>query len=128
MFRQATIFLLILTTLTANCSRFFVFAGFELNKKYIVSNLCENRNRPYLHCNGKCYFMKKIRQAEENEKKEASKDNLNRLEVSFFHEPFKLSFPEPVLLTGIEQYFPVYTYQYTSRYLSTIFRPPKQAA
>ena len=29
---------------------------YNLNKEYIVSVLCENRNKPELACNGKCYL------------------------------------------------------------------------
>ncbi|WP_246001772.1 hypothetical protein [Mucilaginibacter gracilis] len=68
--------------------------------------------------------MKKIHQAEENEKKQEAKDNLNRLEVSFFQEPFQLSFIEPAILETVKSSFPPYTYQYSSRYIETIFRPP----
>ena len=28
------------------------------NYKYITTQLCVNRDRPELHCNGKCYLMK----------------------------------------------------------------------
>jgi len=54
----------------SSLSRFFVYAGFEMNQKYIASVLCENRNRPEMHCNGKCYLMKKLKQAEEKEKRQ----------------------------------------------------------
>lgn len=114
--------------LAVNFSRFFIFAGFELNKKYIAATLCENRDKPWLHCNGKCYFVKKIKQAQENERREAAKDNLNRLEVSFFQEPFTLVFIEPVILEDNKSHFPQYTYQYTNPYIDTIFRPPKSLA
>lgn len=65
--RQLTAWLLIFSVLTVNYSRLFVYAGFKLNQSYISAKLCENRNRPLLHCNGKCYLMKKIRAAEEKE-------------------------------------------------------------
>lgn len=109
-------------------SRFFVFAGFELNKKYIATTLCENRDKPWLHCNGKCYFVKKIKQAQENERKEAARDNFSRLEISFFQEPFELAFVEPVASQNNKALFPCYSYQYTSHYIDAIFRPPKTIA
>lgn len=49
-------------------SKVFVFAAFELNRSYIVANLCENRDKPMLHCNGKCYLAKRLKQAEQKEK------------------------------------------------------------
>ena len=54
--------------LSSNFSSLFVFAGFELNHDYIATHLCINRDKPWLHCNGKCYFMRKIKQAQEKEK------------------------------------------------------------
>ncbi|RKR84659.1 hypothetical protein BDD43_4908 [Mucilaginibacter gracilis] len=124
MFKRFTAILLLVTLISSNFSMFMVYAGFEMNHKYIAENLCINRSRPWMHCNGKCYFMKKIHQAEENEKKQEAKDNLNRLEVSFFQEPFQLSFIEPAILETVKSSFPPYTYQYSSRYIETIFRPP----
>ena len=128
MFKRFTAILLLTTLIGSNCSRFFVFAGFELNHKYIAENLCVNKNRPWLHCNGKCYFMKKIQQAEENEKKQETKKNLTRVEVSIFQEPYQVSFIEPVILETTLRTLPPYTHHYSSSYLSTIFRPPKQVA
>ncbi len=54
----------------ANFANLFVFAGFELNRKYIAAELCVNKNKPELHCNGKCYLMKKLKQAQEKEAKQ----------------------------------------------------------
>lgn len=62
--------LLLCSLICSSFSRVFVYAGFELNQKYIASTLCENRNKPELHCNGKCYLAKKLKQAEEKERKQ----------------------------------------------------------
>ncbi|WP_432328376.1 hypothetical protein ACRQ5D_01315 [Mucilaginibacter sp. P25] len=67
MLQRITAYLLIFSLITVNFSRFFIFAGFELNRNYIATKLCENRNRPWLHCDGKCYFAKKIKQAEDKQ-------------------------------------------------------------
>ncbi len=61
---------LLLSMLLANFSGLWVFLGFEVNQRYIVRELCENRNKPELHCNGKCYLMKKLKQAQEKEQKQ----------------------------------------------------------
>ena len=81
---KAVAALLIFCLLASNFSRVFVYAGFELNRKYIAANLCENRDKPWLHCNGKCYFMKKIKQAEEKQKAAERQDAKNmQQEVAF---------------------------------------------
>ncbi|WP_202913638.1 hypothetical protein [Pararcticibacter amylolyticus] len=120
--------LLLITVISSNFSRFYVYAGFELNKAYIAKELCENRSRPAMHCNGKCYLMKKLRAAEEKEKEQESKGNSNRLEISFFQEPFNLSFNQPAIAGGNSSHVPFYSYLYTSQHIDSVFRPPKQTA
>jgi len=127
MLKRSISFVLIVTILSANFARFFVYAGFELNKKYIAAELCENINKPWLHCNGHCYFMKKIEQARNNEKKQATKDNFAKTAVSFFNQPAQIAFIAPTLLSHIKGNS-AYTLQYSSRYIETVFLPPKFAA
>lgn len=128
MLKQLTAFCLLAALISSNFSRFFAYSAFAANQKYIVQNLCINKSRPWLHCNGHCYFVKKVKQAEESEKKEAAKDNLNRLEVSFFQEPFQFALPALAPVESQTASFPNYAYRYSSRYTATVFRPPKQAA
>lgn len=125
MLKRLTAFCLLVALISSNFSRFFACSAFEANQKYIAKNLCINKSRPWLHCNGHCYFMQKIKQAEENEKKEAAKDNLNKLEISFFQEPFHFASPVPVVLKSGASSYPGYAYHYSSQFLDTIFRPPK---
>lgn len=40
---------------------------YELNKSYIASTLCENKNRPQLHCNGNCVLMSKMKADEQQD-------------------------------------------------------------
>jgi len=37
-----------------------VLGYWAANRTYIRLSLCENRNRPQLHCDGKCYLKKKL--------------------------------------------------------------------
>ena len=49
----------------------FVYLDFELRKEYIIKNLCENRFKPQLHCDGKCYLSKQLHKvAEDNARNE----------------------------------------------------------
>ena len=41
---------------------------YQLNKAYISSELCENKSRPEMHCEGKCVLKKSIAHAENTEK------------------------------------------------------------
>jgi hypothetical protein len=51
-----------------------VYLDFELRKEYIIQNLCENRFKPQMNCNGHCYLAKKLQKvAEDNATKETQK-------------------------------------------------------
>ena len=68
MLKQFTAIFLLLALINCGSSSFMVYAGFEMNHKYITENLCVNKTRPWLHCNGRCYFMRKMKQAEQKER------------------------------------------------------------
>ena len=70
MINRAIALLLLLALMSANLSGLFIFAEFKINQKYIAATLCDNRNNPELGCNGKCYLMKKMKDALEKEKKQ----------------------------------------------------------
>lgn len=94
MFRSFTAMFLLTMMLLTQFSRVFIYAGFELNHQYIASTLCENRDKPEMHCNGKCYLANKLRQAEEKEKRqerEAQKKNAG--DTFFMRSNVLLVFP-----------------------------------
>ncbi|MDB4904104.1 MAG: hypothetical protein JWQ63_3385 [Mucilaginibacter sp.] len=84
MLRRFLAYLLIVALVSASFSRLFIYAGFELNRNYIATKLCENRDKPWLHCNGKCYFIKKIKQAEEKEKSGERQTQKNLFQEALF--------------------------------------------
>jgi hypothetical protein len=104
MFQRGITILLIACTLAANFTRLFVFAGFELNQKYIASTLCENRDKPWLHCNGHCYLMKKIKAAEDKEKNEERQTQKNLIQQVFFTSTHKITFSSQLLQVFPERY------------------------
>lgn len=56
-----------------------LYLDFEIRRDYIVKNLCVNRNRPMMHCDGKCYLAKKIAALDEQEKRQAESDYMTKL-------------------------------------------------
>ena len=126
MLKRGLSILLLISLISSSFSRLFVYAGFELNQKYIAENLCVNRYRPAMDCNGKCYLKKQVEKADENEKKALEKNNTLHFEVSFFQQPSQPTFIEPMIFGDIKSSFPRYIYRYGSSYIDSIFRPPKQ--
>ncbi|GGH13746.1 hypothetical protein [Mucilaginibacter phyllosphaerae] len=123
MLQRLTAYLLIVSVVSANFSRFFVYAGFELNKGYIAAKLCENRNKPQLHCNGKCYFMKKVKQAEEKQNTDDRQAQKNLFQEANCNQPATVKF-YAVLLSVTK--VPNYRIQLPQQ-MATIFQPPRLA-
>jgi hypothetical protein len=87
----STIFLLAVL-LSKTIYSVFWQVNFQLNQKEIVRMECENRNRPELHCNGKCYLAKQLQKADnllDERREESSKSlvNLKWMETSLFACP-----------------------------------------
>lgn len=51
--------------------RLFVYVNFLIQQEYIAQNLCENREKPEMECNGKCHLKKELAKEEKKEKKDA---------------------------------------------------------
>ena len=110
--KPTSIFLL-LSLLIANFSNVFVFAGFEMNQKYIAATLCVNKDKPQLRCNGQCYLMKKLKQAQDKEQKQERQSQKTQIQDALvvvplvfkqypfaeinFHVPFSTGMPQSIL-------------------------------
>ena len=80
--------------------RYFVVLDFYLNQDYIAKNLCINRDKPKMHCNGKCHLKKKLRE-EDKKEQESPERNTDRYEIfyaAWYHQetpkPFVTSIPK----------------------------------
>jgi hypothetical protein len=68
-------------------------AYFKLNREYIAKVLCENRKRPELHCDGKCYLAKQLKQQKDKQDKETSEKVHNMPVIQLFTpEPYAYHF------------------------------------
>jgi len=123
MLQRITAYLLILSLVTVNFTRLFIYAGFELNRNYIAAKLCENRDKPWMHCNGKCYFMKKIKQAETSKNAEERQAQKNLFQEAGLSQPAKIQF-HSVLLAVIDS--GTHHSRPTER-ARVIFQPPQLA-
>jgi hypothetical protein len=97
MFKRFIAICLLFALIGSVFSRFFVYAGFELNSKYIAKNLCVNKSRPMMHCNGRCYLMNKLRQANEKEKKQQRENLRSSYQEGMPAAPFQFAFIRPVI-------------------------------
>lgn len=75
-----------------------VVVYYHLNKAFITQQLCENRSKPELKCNGHCYLSKQLKKAEEGEQKQMP---------NILKEKNEVISSTPDELPGI--YYPAYT-------------------
>lgn len=121
MLNRVVAFCLLFALLGSGFSRFFVYAGFEVNSKYIAENLCVNKSRPWMNCNGKCYLMNKLKQAAEKEKKQEREDLKSRYQQALPASAFRLTLKRPRVKIS---YPSVADPQVIQRAIE-IFQPPK---
>jgi len=48
---------------------------FKIEQKQIAQEKCENKLKPMLHCNGKCYLAKQLKRIEQKENQHSQKTN-----------------------------------------------------
>jgi len=99
---------------------------YVINYDYIVNEVCINRDRPELKCNGKCYLMQSLAEQAEREQDEKKGALHDRYELMLlFHEPifqvysFKLMEGKTRLSVPIS-----YKNSYCFLFSEKHFRPP----
>lgn len=103
-----------------------IYVNFELRRDYIVNNFCENRARPQLHCDGKCYLAKKIATANEQQAQQAEREFISKLIEVATNVTSSLTIQTP-LIPSVAQSF--HTTPYQSPFIEQpaqqgVFRPP----
>ena len=103
-----------------------VYLDFELRKDYIIQNLCENRFKPQLKCNGQCYLAKKLHKiAEDNATKETQKQSQSMKKImEEVFETTPLFSCDWTMITSAPK--SIYSFQlaHTQSVTSSVFRPP----
>lgn len=84
---------------------FYTYAGYFLNKNFIIENFCINKKKPELSCDGKCYLSKQIGEQtqkttdtrspqNENNKSLAAHVGVNIKPINFAHQSLLLKLHE----------------------------------
>ena len=81
--KKILVILLTLLVFIQPLSKVWIFVSFKINQDYIAKNLCENRAKPILKCNGKCQLMKKLKQADKDEEKQTPQTIKEKLELLY---------------------------------------------
>ncbi|RAJ05167.1 hypothetical protein LX64_02321 [Chitinophaga skermanii] len=95
---------------------------YNLNQAYIAANLCENKNKPQMHCNGKCHLKKQLNKATEVPGTQGEKESTKTALIDYCDVP-------PVFTMHA---CPTYTQDFTlsqdlrsaKGFCGAVFRPP----
>jgi hypothetical protein len=118
--RQASAILLLVAFLVQSFSKGFILLDYQFNKEYIAKNLCENKDKPAMKCEGHCYLCKRLKkQARDQEMPERKSDN--RSEIASFVPGFQGPVPAYSIVTSQYPYLHEALY---NCFCSTFFHPP----
>ncbi|WP_160711503.1 hypothetical protein [Chitinophaga solisilvae] len=106
--------------LLQNFSKSLIVMQFQAQQSYIAKVLCENRSKPEMHCNGKCYLKKKLDRDTRQEKN--SNMGKERFEVMFVNAipTLQLDAPDEML-----QHSSFYCNPLIVSPVYSIFHPPQ---
>lgn len=101
---------------------------YVINYDYISKVLCENKDKPKMHCNGKCHLMKELAKQAESEKpiQNDKKTSINEFEVLFFQQIKSLEIVQ-VSFPNKSKRFNPYSNLYFHLKGFSVFHPPTLA-
>jgi hypothetical protein len=101
----------------------------KANQAYIAETFCENKNKPQMHCNGKCYLNKQLKKADEAESnKNGLPNSILKLKSVDLFVLQNHSWCFGNYLFSSEKSTPTYNYKsliLLTGYYNSLFRPPK---
>ena len=120
--KQCITVFLMLIWLCQLSGRYFVMLDFYLNQAYIAQNLCVNRDKPSMHCNGKCHLSKKLK--EEDRRDQDNPERKDHRSEIFYAAWYQQEGIKPVSLSPVKNYLHPYCIGSPVDQPTGVFRPP----
>ncbi len=120
----ALVYILLFATLLPTVSQWGTIAYYHANKDYIARVLCQNRLKPELNCDGKCYLAKQLKAQQDKQDKETTERVQNTPVLQLFCLDYlRFTFPQFV---NARQETCLFSYRLAaySAPLSPVFQPP----
>lgn len=122
--RRFICILLLLVVALQSFHKVGIILAFKMNQDYIANALCENKDKPQMHCNGRCVLAKKLKQAEQNEEKQRSQ-NQEKANVLFFCKMNRIKVAGCLSSMQKRDFNPFYLHFKPSSFSNDIFKPPQ---
>jgi len=107
-----------------------LYLDYKLRKEFIINNFCVNKDRPELHCDGKCYLAIGLATVQEQEEQQAQRafmfkllENITDCHTYFVSFASSQAIPLPYTHTGFAYSCPFLMNAATA----DIFHPPQAA-
>lgn len=126
--RSLLLYTLLFAVLLPSISPWGTIAYYQANKDYIARVLCENRDKPQLHCDGKCYLAKKLKAQQDKQDKETTERVHNIPLLQLFCDTYPVFRFAPPADCQSEKCAFSYLLAVYSAPLSSIFQPPSWVA
>ena len=97
---------------------------YAVNYNIITKKLCENKNRPQLLCNGKCYLKKELAKASGQQTKTDSRINISGFTDIFIINDDLAFAPLMDTISESSNALSEFSFSYRFNLLSDIFHPP----
>jgi hypothetical protein len=124
-FKQIALIFLSLAMVVKSFVVPFICLDYELRKEFIIKNYCVNKNKPELHCDGKCFLAKKIQAQSEKEEQNALQNFIYKLlEINTCESQNDFSFDNVIQIKGYSARNYLYKLKFTTESLSAVFHPP----
>ena len=99
-----------------------IVAAYYANKDYIAKNLCENRDKPQMHCEGKCCLKKKLAK-DSKEQTPSPRNQKSEQVVILFCIDTKFELKQPFFIAQAVSYFN-HNELFTASFHHSVFHPP----
>ncbi|OQP52796.1 hypothetical protein A4H97_24150 [Niastella yeongjuensis] len=120
--KHVAIILVFLGLLVQSFNKLFIVLDLQLNSSFIAKNLCENRDKPQMHCNGKCHRIKVMKQEQKKDQDNPERKAENKFELICFAQQQAKLVPAFNYTTI---YYPRLKETIYSGFSTTAFHPPQ---
>jgi hypothetical protein len=119
--KKATSIYLLFAIILQSFGSLVIVAGYELNKEYITKHFCVNRNKPMMHCNGKCHLNKELKSEQKKEQSPVSPIKEKQESNQYFQNYSEHLFSLSKIISEVRFY---YCTQPSQEFYKTVFHPP----
>lgn len=122
--KNAVLYILVFATLLPTVSQWGTVAYYHANKDYIARVLCENRDKPELHCDGHCYLAKRLKAQQDKQDKETTERVQNTPVVQLFCDSNQAFLFHPVITELLSSATSGYVVPAYMAPVTSFFHPP----